>query len=300
MAQSLLPLFRLPAELRLQIYAYLLTPAQSDDAKANSSIIASAEYHQYPQASQTSSVECADALHIRIIDPQATGRKTWARDTLPELRRSKCLIRTDRFRARTMQTTYTATNNPGIEAAILSTCRQVYAEAAEVLYSNYTFDFDAHMEAADAFVGDLIPLTKSFIRSVSIVKRATPYDREFDRCEWRAATQALCSLPSLRTLHLGVVAGKPGPNGWDDVPEWSSAEFEAMVKWRGWVGLEWVRELVKIRLGSERREVKIRAIVEHCPMPSSEGMMAWVGVSRNVEGGFTEWVNNLMSTEICN
>jgi hypothetical protein len=198
-----------------------------------------------------------------------------------------------------MQTTYTAMNNPGIEPAILSTCRQVYAEAAEVLYSSYVFDFDAHVEAVGAFVGDLTPFAKSYVRSVGIVKRATPYDRDFDRCEWSVATQALCSLPSLRTLHLGVVAGKPGPNGWDGVPVWSRADFEAMVKWRGWAGLEWVRELVKVRLVSERKEVNLRAIVEHCPLPSSEGMLAWVGVSRNVEGGFRDWVNNLTSNEIC-
>ena len=65
-------------------------------------------------------------------------------------------------------------------------------------------------------------------------------------------------------------------------------------------GFEWVRELagVKVREGGD---VKVRAIVEHCPVPSSEGMMVWLGVSRNVEGGFGEWVRELVleDKEVC-
>jgi hypothetical protein len=94
-----------------------------------------------------------------------------------------------------MQTTYTAANNPGIEPAIMATCKLIHAEASEVLYSSYTLDFDTHVEAIGAFLADLTPLAKGFVRSVSLVKRATPYDREFDRCKWGTATSALCHLP---------------------------------------------------------------------------------------------------------
>ena len=111
---------------------------------------------------------------------------------------------------------------------------------------------------------------------------------------------ALSTLPCLRTVHLGLVAGRPGPDGWDGVPVWSKGDFEQMVRWRDWSGFEWVRELagVKVREGGD---VKVRAIVEHCPVPSSEGMMVWLGVSRNVEGGFGEWVRELVleDKEVC-
>jgi hypothetical protein len=192
-----------------------------------------------------------------------------------------------------MQTTYTASNNAGIEPAMLATCKLIHAEAAEVLYTSYTFDFDTHVEAIGAFLSDLTPLSKSFIRSVRLVKRATPYDREFDRCEWSSATNALCCLPSIRALHLGVVAGKPGPDGWDGVPVWTKEDFAMMVKWRHWAGFEWVGELARVQL-RKGGDVKVRAIVEHCPIPESEGVAFWVGVSRNVEGGFGAWVKELI------
>jgi hypothetical protein len=190
-----------------------------------------------------------------------------------------------------MQTTYTAANNPGIAPAIMATCKLIHAEASEVLYSSYTLDFDTHVEAIGAFLADLTPLAKGFVRSVSLVKRATPYDREFDRCKWGTATSALCHLPSICKLHLGVVAGKPGPSGWDGVPVWTKKDFNAMVKWRQWAGFEWVEELSRVRLVDGGR-IEVKAIIEHCPMPGSEGMAFWVGVSRNVEGGFAEWVRN--------
>lgn len=288
---------RLPAEIRLQIYGHLLAPDGNDAGTTRHTSVASAEYHQYPATSQTSSLDLPNALHIRIIDPQAPSRKTWASDTLPKLRRSKCLIRTDRFRARTMQTTYTAVNNPSIHPAILAVSKQIHDEGVEVLYGSHVWDFDAHVEAVCAFLSDLTPVARSFVRKVGIVKRATPYDRDFDRCEWSAATCALSTLPSLRTLHLGVVAGRPGLSGWDDVPEWTKADFTAMVKWRNWAGFEWVRELAKVKLQNGAREVHVRAVVEHCPVPSSEGMAIWVGVSRNVEGGFREWITELIMAE---
>jgi hypothetical protein len=294
MAQPTSPFLALPTEIRLQIYGHLLTPGPSSNPqKSRNAIIPTTEYADTVLGT---ALDLPNALHIRIIDPQHTKNTNLATHTLTNLRRSKCLIRADRFRARTVQTTYTASNNPGIEAAILATCRQVHAEASQVLYSGYVFDFGTHVEAVGAFLVDLTAVARGFVRAVGIVKRATPYDREFDRCEWNAATHALSLLPSLRVLHLGVVAGKPGLEGWDNVPVWQKADFEAMVKWRAWAGFEWVRELARVNL---EKEVKVRAIVEHCPMPSSEGMMFWVGVSRNVEGGFGEWVRGLVLEDGC-
>ncbi|KIW08387.1 uncharacterized protein PV09_01300 [Verruconis gallopava] len=281
---------KLPVEIRLQIYQYLLVPKQRSSVGVRLDVLGS-DYHEY-EKTDLDPTSIGRVLHIRIIDPQQPGL-SWVADALPLLRRSKCLVRTDRFRARTMQTTYTAANNPGIEPAILATCKLVHSEAAEVLYSSYNFDFDTHVEAIGAFLKDLTPTAKKCVRSVSLVKRATPYDRDFDRCEWTAATSALSQLPSLRNLHLGVVAGKPGPNGWDGIPEWSKQDFETMVKWRNWADFEWVKEIARVRL-SKGGVVKVRPIVEHCPVPGSESMVFWVAISRNVAGGFGSWVEALI------
>lgn len=286
---------RLPAEIRLEIYRYLLLPPPSAPSTSKTSTFAACtSYYDYeatlkPKSSKATTKQ--RTLHFRILDPQKSF--VWTKDVLPTLKRSKCLVRTDRFRGRTMETTYGATNSAGIQASVLGTCRLVHAEAAEVLYGSYTFDFDTHVEVIGAFLRDLTPLSRSFVKSASLIKRAMPYDREFDVADWEAATDSLSQLPALRTLHLGVVAGKPGPAGWENVPEWSKEDFRAMARWRNWEGFEWVRELRRVKL-VEGGRVEVRAIVEHCPPPESESMKFWVGVSRNVEGGFGEWVRELV------
>jgi hypothetical protein len=193
-----------------------------------------------------------------------------------------------------VSTTYTCTNNndPGFDAKFLGTCRQIHDEAAEVLYSTYTFDFDTHIEAIIPFLGDLTESARRRVRTIRVTKKALPYEREFDRGEWHSATTYLTSsLPGLHSLELGIVAGKPGPQGWDNVAAWSKDEFAMMAGLRDWAGFEWVRELSRIKV----KEVKVTALVEHCPPPRSEVMAFWVRLSKSVESGFAEWVRELMS-----
>jgi hypothetical protein len=190
-----------------------------------------------------------------------------------------------------MQTTYTVTNNPGIHASILSACKKTHAECVEILYGNYTFDFSTHIEAIPPFFSDLTADAKHHLKRIGIVKRALPYDRDFDCAEWRTATYHISVLPSLHVLDLGFIAGKPGPDGWDEVQGWSRHDFECWTK-RSWSGLEWVKDLVRIKA----KKVQVKAIVEHCPPPMSEMMSFWVSVSKSVdEGGFGDWVGALMT-----
>ena len=62
---------------------------------------------------------------------------------------------------------------------------------------------------------------------------------------------------------------------------------------RDWqsVDLEWVEQLMALR---GVKDVRVRAIVEACPLPRSEAMAFWVAVSKSVEGGFWEWVMEVM------
>jgi hypothetical protein len=257
----------LPTEIRLMIYNYLLVPAVSKKSSSTASI-----------------------LRMRMVDP-AEASLQWTTDVLPGLERTKCLMRTGRFRGRTMETTYTVTNNPGIHASILCASKKTHAEGVEILYGSYTFDFSTHIEAIPPFFSDLTDDARHHLKRVGLVKRALPYDRDFDCAEWRTATYYIALLPSLRVLNLGVIAGKPGPDGWDDVQEWSRHDFECWTK-RSWSGLEWVKDLARIKA----RKVEVKAIVEHCPPPMSEMMSFWVGVSKSVdEGGFGEWVGALMT-----
>jgi hypothetical protein len=263
------PLLGLPVEIRLMIYDYLLFPSATTLSK---------------------DLNIKPNINFRLIDPIIEFPE-WSRAVLPKYRRSKCHIHTGRFRGRTMQTTYTTTGSPNIHASILATCKKIHAEGVEVLYGSNTFAFGTCVEAISPFLDDLTAEAKGHVKRVALAKRALPYDRDFDCAEWRAATFAIAThLPNLHTLDLGVVAGKPGPGGWDEVQAWSKHDFESWTK-RSWAGLEWVKDVARVRA----REVNVGAIVEHCPPPMSERMSFWVEISKSVEGGFGEWVRGLIS-----
>lgn len=193
-----------------------------------------------------------------------------------------------------MQTTYHCVNNPRLEdnLAILRTNKQIHAEAAELLYSTYTFDFDMHVEAMIPFLRDLTPFTRSCIKSVRFVKRALPYLREFDKCEWSNALRYLTNVDNhihLRRLELGVVAGRPGENGWDRVSTYSAADFSLL---KGLEGMEWMQYIEEI---NGLQELDVQAVIEHCPpVTSSTAMANYVRFSASVETGLAEYLKERM------
>jgi hypothetical protein len=161
--------------------------------------------------------------------------------------------------------------------------KQIHAEVAELLYGSYTFDFDTHVEAIEPFLRDLTGIARSCIKGVRLVKRALAYEKEFDRCEWSTAVECISSPDmglSLRSLDLGVVAGKPGPNGWDRIAAYSACDFRLLV---GLEGMEWMRELLEIR---GLQDLNVNAVVEHCPpATSSMAMAGYIRFSASIETG---------------
>lgn len=143
------PFLRLPPELRIIIYeTLLLHPAQALGTTHSTStahvLPAASEYHDYERLDSSSPPPLV--LKIRTEDPASY-----------ELRqavhlRSRFLIRSDRFRARCMWTTYHLLSNPSLSTRLLLANARIHAEAAQLLYSSYTFDFDTHVEAIVPFL----------------------------------------------------------------------------------------------------------------------------------------------------
>jgi hypothetical protein len=328
-ASQPLTFLRLPTELRLEIYKYLLLPfgAPSDAAQhhdhpqvARQNCLA---YYQYERHSQSPhSAFKLPILGVRILDPNIPLPS----EEKARINRRKRFAIRNHYRGRTQMTTYAvlkeeshariSANDVHIETTFLATCKQIHSEAAHLLYSSYHFDFSTHVEAIEPFFSDLTPQSRSYVRSISITKRALPYDRDFDLSEWTSATHYIATqLPGLRSLDLGVVAGKP-PHGWDEVPDFTAQNYECWVKMRGWEasGLKWIKEVLRCTVAvpvvrpeefkpeakkrkSEKRDVRVtvRSIVEACPPPSnSERLAFWVGLSKSLDSGFTEWVQGLV------
>jgi hypothetical protein len=166
--------------------------------------------------------------------------------------------------------------------------KQIHSEIAELLYGHFTFDFDNHVEAIVPFMQDLTPFSRSCIKSVRVVKRSLAYEKEFDKCEWTNAMQCLGSAEtglSLQDLDLGIVAGRPGPNGWDMIPAYGAGEF-------GWLkdmeGMEWLRDLLELR---GLQKLSVTPIIEHCPpAASSRAMAGYIRFSASIEDGLSKFL----------
>ncbi|KAK6438797.1 hypothetical protein LTR95_005002 [Oleoguttula sp. CCFEE 5521] len=289
------PFLRLPTELRLQIYSLLVLPRKASDLLPSYDKISAStqDYYDYEKKQHgTDRPATADlsnpTLIFRTIDPVRYPTRATPHT------RTHYSVRCDRFRARLMSTTYHCVNPPNVGAAIglLGANRQIHNEAVELLYSSYTFDFDTHVEAIESFLSDLTPVARSVIKGVRIVKRALAYEKEFDRCEWATAISALTSPVlglHLRTLSLGVVAGKPGPNGWDGIVAYTAADFKHLVELEG---MEWLRDLLEIRTLTQ---LDVHAVVEHCPpATNSMAMAGYIRFSASVESGLAEFLRDQM------
>ncbi|SMR45669.1 unnamed protein product [Zymoseptoria tritici ST99CH_1E4] len=291
------PFLRLPTEIRLHIYSLLVLPRQPSDLLPSYEKITSStqDYYDYDKTRfGTDRTTTNPTLHIRTFDPQTYPRRY---GTNRSHIRSKYSVRGQSMRFRCMETTYHCVNNPKIESnmALLRTNKQIHAEAAELLYGSYTFDFDTHVEAIAPFMADLTPFARSCIKSVRIVKRALAYQKEFDKCEWSGALRALTDSSNgiaLRKLELGIVAGRPGPDGWDDVSTYNASDFGIL---REQENMEWIQYLLAFR---GLQELEVDAVIEHCPpVTSSTNMANYVRFSASVEGGFREWLKGEILVE---
>lgn len=242
----------LPSEIRLYIYELLLTNHKSD------------------------------VLSIRTETPLIYDGKKRAKRT-----RTSYRIMSGRFRAQSFETTYHLLSNPGIHPAILGANKQIHSEASHVLYSFHIFDFDKDIECVIPFLRDLTLPTLSSIKRISIVQRALPYIKDFDRCEWRNVCEFLSRHMELHQLGLGVLGGTP-TTPWEAQDLYDKAAFQHII---GFEGMDWVNQLASVK---GLRNLDVTAHLEHCPPPQSHAMAFFVNFSASIEKGFAEYLREVM------
>lgn len=248
------PFLRIPTEVRLQIYSLLLIN------------------HDRPTVSIRT--EDVSLWELRKDEPR---------------RRTKYRHMADRFRARTMESTYHLLQNPGIHASILCTNRQIHIEASDVLYSHYIFDFGTDIESIVPFFCDLTPTALSSIKRICLIRRALPYTKDFDRCEWGNACAFISRNMKIAQLDLTIEGGKP-ESKWESREAYCKKDFELIA---GFEGMDWARQISAIK-GLEVLNVK--ADLRHCPSPiNSRAMAFFVDFSATIEGGFADWLRGKMN-----
>ncbi|MCJ1413267.1 hypothetical protein MMC19_007371 [Ptychographa xylographoides] len=192
-----------------------------------------------------------------------------------------------RFRVRSIETTYCLIGNHGLSTSILGVNKQIHREGCHVLYSSHVFDFDKNVESIIPFFGDLTPIALLSVRRISIVQRALPYIKEFDRCEWRSVCKFIARNLELDHLVLGVLGGVP-ESRWVVEDPIEKTAFRHITRIEG---MEWVTELAAIK---GLRNLDVKAYMEHCPPPQSIAMAFFVNFSASIETGFAEYLRELM------
>lgn len=223
-------------------------------------------------------------LSIRTEDPASFEALEAARPR----KRSNFRIMSDRFRARSILTSYHLTSKADICVPVLGVNRQIHDEAAHFLYSAHAFDFDTDIESMIPFFQDLTPFALASIGHVNIVKRALPYAKEFDKCEWKNVCAYMSKNMRLAQLGLGISEGRPV--WWKEASEpFQSEEFRTISDLDG---MEWVNEVAAI---TGLRVLDIKAHLAHCPVSTSDAMAFFIQFSSSIETGFAEYLRAQMA-----
>lgn len=197
------PLFRLPFEIRLQIFSYLFSRPELASSVDGIDDLSHVDENAYFHACEKSPLHQSSrmlCLRNSNLVPMTRSRKRYK-------------VRDGRLRLACEDASYICTSPHELHTSILSTNRQIHDEAAEILYGLFVFDFSTDIEACTAFFNDLTPLSRGYVKHIRIVKRALPYETDFDRCEWRNMCDYLSHRLHLDELSLGIIAGKP-IGGW--------------------------------------------------------------------------------------
>ena len=139
------------------------------------------------------------------------------------------------------------------------------------------------------FLQDLTPLARASIKQISILKRALPYTRDFDRCEWAKACMFIAKNTQLARLDLAIEGGK-SIQEWEAQDTYTVADFQLIAKYEC---MDWTIPLSAIQ-GLDVLNVK--AYLEPCPPPNNSRAMAFfVNFSASIEHGFAEYLRDLMT-----
>ncbi|MCJ1277392.1 hypothetical protein MMC21_005204 [Puttea exsequens] len=265
---DLASLQKLPLEIRLMIYKLLLS--NHDDK----------------------------TLRIRTEDPSLYQR----RET-EQRQRSKFRYIADRMHNRSAESTYWLEKgcDKRIYPSILGVNRQIHDEAADVLYSEHTFDFGLDIESILPFLQDLTPIALRSIHRIAIYKRPLPYTKDFDRCEWRNACDFISQNLQLAELDLTVYGGTPSLANrpalhWKQTYTFDKSDFGTISKLKEMDDdMEWVKHVSAIK---GLQVLNVKALLEHCPIPGSKAMAFFVNFSASIEKGFTDYLRSHMVAQV--
>ncbi|KAH8785913.1 hypothetical protein F5883DRAFT_536451 [Diaporthe sp. PMI_573] len=262
------PFLRMPAEIRLNVYSYLLNDGGNQWLPIRNR--PDARYKQWE-------------VEVGIQGPVLPRQST----------KYHVIERTSMFSRRCFETTYhLACEDAEFHTTILSVCRLIHKETSHILYGKHWFEFGNHIEAVVPFLQDRSPHTRSLVTGISVYKRGPLpcLDCTSDRHEWSYLCRYLTQTRSLKKLRLVVEGGRPG-KPWEGVQELSEADIRLLSLIQH-ESLQWITELSQVK-GIE--ELDVVSDMKYLPVPKSPGMILYAAISASIEKGLTDFFRSEMN-----
>lgn len=248
-------LLSIPPEIRLQIYNYLF----NDGGEKRLAIRNKPVSH----------------------DPQSESRKAQAQ-AKRQSTRYNVTERTAMWHRRCHQTTYhLASSTAELHTAILSVCRLLYTEAADVLYGKHCFDFGDNLEAVVPFLADRTASTRQMVKDISLYKCGPLPDlgSTSDKYEWSHMCRYLAKTDTVTRMRIVVECGKP-EQPWEGIQELSESDVR-LLSLIEHESLEWVKDLVQVK---NLEEIDVVPDVKYLPVPRSPRMVLYAALSASEKG----------------
>ncbi|POS69333.1 hypothetical protein DHEL01_v212272 [Diaporthe helianthi] len=259
---------RVPAEIRLNIYKYLL-----DDGGYQWLPIRNRPDARFRQW------EVEVGNQSAVVPRQST--------------KYHVMEQTSMFSRRCFETTYhLASKDAEFHTAILSVCRLVFNETSQILYGKHWFEFGNHIEAVVPFLQDRSPHTRSLVTRISLHKRGPlPYlGCTSERHEWSYMCRYLGQTRCMKKLRLVIEGGSP-VRPWEGVQELSEADIRLLSLIQH-ESLQWITELSQVK-GIE--ELDVVSEMKYQPAPKSPGMVLYAAISASIEKGLTDFLRSEMN-----
>ncbi|KAF4453957.1 Autophagy-related protein 3 [Fusarium austroafricanum] len=187
------------------------------------------------------------------------------------------------------ETTYCADPHPNrsMHTAIMHINRKIREEASHFLYTKHAFHFGEDLEAVVPFLADKTPRTRDLVREISLYKRSPTNAMEPNSYDWSSVCRSLRSLQSLDKLTLVIEGARPrGP--WDGPQNLTVSDFRLLYTTRH-DSLEWARELASIKT---IKEVVIVADIHNLPHPESNMMLVLAAFSSSIDTSLVDFLRD--------
>lgn len=246
-------LLRIPPEIRMLIYDYLLDNGGTKDISIRNQ--SKREYEARRSKTQRS------AYHMM---ERTIARKSY-------------------------KTTYCADPHPrrSMHTAVMQINRKIREEASHYLYTKHAFHFGEDLEALVPFLTDKTPRTRDLVREISLYKRSPTNVMEPDSYDWSSVCRSLRSLQSLDKLTLVIEGARPR-GSWDGPQSLTVSDFRLLYTTRH-ESLEWARELATIKT---IKDVVIVADIHNLPHPESNMMLVLAAFSSSIDTSLVDFLRD--------